>query len=376
MENYCIRLSDLFDGNNLPEWIDQLENCIYLIENLVNHKKYIGQTVSIRRRFVDRGRFSHKEGYLQVKSGNWKGRYLYNAIVKYGPENFIVEVLWAGDFTKDELNQLEIQEIARYNTYLGEGYNLNSGGEHTEHLHDKLVEMYPETNGVPPKNIKIWNEAGRAAVYKKYGGMPPACKEARLNMWPGTNGVCPWAIEAWWKASLRNRKLKFPETNGANPKWIKAGKDALKKKYPETNGMPPETMKKGRDRLKELYPESNGVSPQFWKAAQAKSIEKYGHVRWPDAAYENKKINAFCRKYDNLTKICTALRNDGHEIFTFQLWSHYRKLGYKGGNYVKSNFYVFFINCETYGYDRSFIESCLRSDWHLDKLKEVGYGRH
>ena len=75
-------------------------NYIYKIENKVNGKLYIGQTInSIKKRF--------RKHLGQINSQNQCSA-LYSAIRKYGKENFIITEIVSGDFTKDELNNLEI----------------------------------------------------------------------------------------------------------------------------------------------------------------------------------------------------------------------------------------------------------------------------
>lgn len=87
---------------------------IYLHENLLNHKKYIGQTCRpIRERFGCNG--SH---YINSPK-------FYNAIQKYGWENFSHEVL-EENLTLEEANEREKYYIALYNT-VEEGYNVYDG---------------------------------------------------------------------------------------------------------------------------------------------------------------------------------------------------------------------------------------------------------
>ena len=73
---------------------------IYKVTNDINEKVYIGQTAfSIEERFAE-----HCKDRFQEKS---KHRPLYNAMNKYGVENFIVEEL---EYIKDD-NKLSEREI-------------------------------------------------------------------------------------------------------------------------------------------------------------------------------------------------------------------------------------------------------------------------
>lgn len=93
---------------------------IYKIENKVNGKLYIGQTINpIKIRF--------KKHLAQVNCKNQCSA-LYSAIKKYGKENFEISEVVCGDFTDEELNDLEVFFIKHYNSLSPNGYNLQTGG--------------------------------------------------------------------------------------------------------------------------------------------------------------------------------------------------------------------------------------------------------
>ena len=58
---------------------------IYKIENLINHKVYIGQSIDIAGRWL--------EHQIDLKGNRHRSRHLQFAWNKYGPENFSFEVL-------------------------------------------------------------------------------------------------------------------------------------------------------------------------------------------------------------------------------------------------------------------------------------------
>ena len=91
--------------------------CVYAHINKINGKIYIGQTCqSLNRRWRD------GEGYKECT-------YFYNAIQKYGWNNFEHKVL-ATSLTVDEANDLESKLIRALNTMDAQyGYNLQSGGD-------------------------------------------------------------------------------------------------------------------------------------------------------------------------------------------------------------------------------------------------------
>ena len=89
-------------------------NCIYMYENKINGKKYIGQTTNFNRRCRE-----HLNGdYLIDK-----------AIKKYGIENFDITILHE-NLTFDEMNYWEKKYIKDYNTLakFKMGYNISEGG--------------------------------------------------------------------------------------------------------------------------------------------------------------------------------------------------------------------------------------------------------
>lgn len=91
--------------------------CVYMHTNKVNGKRYIGQTcMSTKQRWG-------------VDGCNYKkSTYFYNAIQKYGWDNFLHEVLF-DNLTLDEANAKEIELIEFYQTMNDDfGYNLRSGG--------------------------------------------------------------------------------------------------------------------------------------------------------------------------------------------------------------------------------------------------------
>ena len=93
---------------------------IYKIENLVNHKCYIGQAVDINRRWR-----KHRETYNEPKFPQYEYP-LYRAMRKYGFENFSFEVL--EECSREELNEKEKIYIEKYNAFF-EGYNQTLGGD-------------------------------------------------------------------------------------------------------------------------------------------------------------------------------------------------------------------------------------------------------
>ena len=106
---------------------------IYKIINLTNNSLYIGQTRSHRlnrgkyRPFGYIGRFKdHISEATHISKRN-SCKYLNNALLKYGIENFKCELLITCPI--DELDHLEVKFINEFNTKAPNGYNLTNGGQ-------------------------------------------------------------------------------------------------------------------------------------------------------------------------------------------------------------------------------------------------------
>jgi len=104
---------------------------IYKATCKTNNKNYIGQAKKFQ------GKFSDKWGYeKRWKSHIYEALYsksdhcslLNNAIRKYGPENFIIELIDEAN-DQDELDDLETKYIEEYNCLVPNGYNLDTGGK-------------------------------------------------------------------------------------------------------------------------------------------------------------------------------------------------------------------------------------------------------
>lgn len=96
---------------------------IYMITNIINNKKYIGQAINLKKRI---------RKHIQLSKSQLYDAPIYRAINKYGIDNFSIEILFETsdkDYSvvKRILDEKEKYYIREYNTY-GE-YNQTLGGD-------------------------------------------------------------------------------------------------------------------------------------------------------------------------------------------------------------------------------------------------------
>lgn len=119
---------------------------IYCITNQINGKQYIGKTTySVTKRFQEHCRDS--------KKARCEKRPLYDAMNKYGTENFIVEQILECDVL--ELSSYEIMYIDKYDTYHN-GYNATKGGDGSILFdYNKIIEYYQSGMSVKEVSAKM-----------------------------------------------------------------------------------------------------------------------------------------------------------------------------------------------------------------------------
>lgn len=98
-------------------------NYIYKYHNNKNCKNYIGQTNNLERRIRE-----HRSVAFNSHSGNYHD-YFHQALRKDTEKVFDIEILYQGNCSQEELDELEKKYIKQYHSHVSEGgYNLTWGG--------------------------------------------------------------------------------------------------------------------------------------------------------------------------------------------------------------------------------------------------------
>lgn len=98
---------------------------IYKIENLINHKIYVGQSIHIERRW-------NEHCFPSTKS------IISKAIKKYGKENFSFQVL--EQCSVEELDEREVYFIQQFNCVIPNGYNIKDYVNHNETMYNNYTK--------------------------------------------------------------------------------------------------------------------------------------------------------------------------------------------------------------------------------------------
>ena len=154
---------------------------IYKIENLLNGKSYIGQSIEIEHRFA-----KHK-----CAKDNF---YIHRAIRKYGIENFSFEIL--EECNKELLDEKEKYWIVKRNTLVPNGYNMIQGGSNGAGLaKGKIVEQY-DLDGIYITSYPSANQASQLTGIS-HSNICACCRNERN-----------YAGEFQWKYKNSNKKIK------------------------------------------------------------------------------------------------------------------------------------------------------------------------
>lgn len=156
-----------------------------------NGKSYIGQTTtSLYKRSGKRGKM-------------YRGcKVFYKAIIKYGFNNFRVEIL--GTYRKEELNEKEKYFIKKYNSLIPYGYNIKEGGQDTSRKENPIYAY--NLDGTFYK--KYFNQSDARREFNIEGSDISKCLEGKLKFVRG---------KIWKKEYSEKVAPVITGKNGAKP---------------------------------------------------------------------------------------------------------------------------------------------------------------
>lgn len=94
---------------------------IYKIQNNINNKVYIGQTINFKRRI--------KRHFCELRNNKHHNYKLQSDFNIYGEKNFIFKIVFEEEnCSQERIDKMEIEYIKKYNSFKN-GYNLNEGGQ-------------------------------------------------------------------------------------------------------------------------------------------------------------------------------------------------------------------------------------------------------
>lgn len=182
------------------------EFCVYCHTNKINGKKYVGITCKNPiRRWGAKG-----TGYRQ-------NIHFYNAIQKYGWDNFEHEILYRG-LTLEEATIVEVQLIAEYKSNNpGFGYNSTAGGEMNQEYTDEakakmslaaknrvITDEWRQHMSESRKGRSPWNLGKELSVEHK-----EKLRKAGLNRTYSQESIDKMRENAWNKKPVEIDGIKF-----------------------------------------------------------------------------------------------------------------------------------------------------------------------
>lgn len=197
------------------EYAKESKMIIYKIQNKINGKIYIGQTVlSVEKRI---------RNHLQLING--RRSYLGKSIIKYGILNFDVSIVDKAS-SKEELFEKEKYWIKSFNCRYPFGYNLTEGGEGTlgfAHLEETKIKIGKANKGKrrseewkknfinPLKGRKIAEETKQKISESHKGIFPSTETRKKLSEIRKGKIWCPYPLseETKRKISIGNKGKKF-----------------------------------------------------------------------------------------------------------------------------------------------------------------------
>jgi len=168
---------------------------IYEAINKINKMSYIGQTTKSLS-------YRKEKHYHAMKYYNY---YFYNALKKYGWDNFEWKIIEECD-TKEDLNKMEIYYIKQHNTLRPYGYNISEGGSGGDNYTNN-----PNKNIIKQKLVDYWKNNKHPWIGRKHSK-----KSKRKMSESAKNRIC---TEETRKKFSKIRSNMIGKKNPLSMKW-------------------------------------------------------------------------------------------------------------------------------------------------------------
>lgn len=199
----------------MPRAKERQEHIVYLIENLVNDKVYVGKTgLNPQRRF----------GQHLKNAANGLPGLLYNSIRKHGEEWFSIRVL--GKTSSTFVNHMEKMYILIYDSQnRDKGYNLTSGGDGgITRVGHKITEAHKEAirksstgrKWSPEQRIVLMAARAKQSIGRK--GVPRPDLKGRASPMKGRKHS-PESLAKQLATKFANGNMRDPSTPKPKYKW-------------------------------------------------------------------------------------------------------------------------------------------------------------
>lgn len=182
---------------------------IYLITNLVNGKRYVGQTkLTLHKRW----------GIHRSDAKKGSSFAIHAAIRKYGVGSFQVQCLEIVHTSHSDLLAAEIRHISEQNSLAPNGYNLTSGGQGLDYSIPLVRERHAEAMRKLPSN-PAWRKAQAEGAARNATDLAWLTKKTLENQQKAQD-------PEWLKATAKANQAK-----AADPSWKKAQIEATRRNW-------------------------------------------------------------------------------------------------------------------------------------------------
>lgn len=191
---------------------------IYKVENKINKKVYIGQSVNIKNRWE-----SHKNNHNNANLKDFNTKF-YKALRKYGIDNFSFEIV--EECSKEKLDEREIYWIRYFDSFKN-GYNSTIGGQ----IGNTIEENHPMTDLTNLQILELKKELKESKISEYELAKKYSISQSEIS---NINRGKRWSTIGDYSYPIR----KLNQTGERNPRAIFTNEEVLeiRKQYVTLSG--------------------------------------------------------------------------------------------------------------------------------------------